>query len=149
MANRTPRELDTRDTAARAEYVPPSALPNPTPEDGYEFRWVATQVLGQPDPSNASKRFREGWEPVRAADHPELAIAASVGGNIEMGGLILCKAPKEMVEARERYYAKQASDQIKSVNEHYMRNNNPKMPLFTENKSDVSTGVQRFGDGNK
>ncbi len=32
--NRTPRDLVTREKTARAVYVPPTALPDPTPEPG-------------------------------------------------------------------------------------------------------------------
>jgi hypothetical protein len=45
--NRTPRDNVSRDKQARAVYVPPTALPDPTPEPGYVYRWVATHVLGQ------------------------------------------------------------------------------------------------------
>jgi hypothetical protein len=55
-------------------YTPSSALPDPTPEPGYVYRWIATHVLGQADPTNVSKKMREGWEPVKAADHPELML---------------------------------------------------------------------------
>lgn len=146
MDNRKPRSLETREQTGY-QYQPPSSLPTPEAEDGYGFRWVATAVLGQADPSNTSKRFREGWEPVKAADHPELAIMANATGNVEMGGLILCKAPLEMIQGRERYYAKQAQDQIRSVNEHFMRESNPKMPLFNEHQSKTTVG--EFGSGNK
>src|SRR5512139_812910 len=148
MDKRTPRQLETRDADARMEYVPPSTLPSPNPEPGYGFRWVATHILGQHDPANASKRMREGWEPVKAADHPELQIAANKHGNIEIGGLILCKAPEEMIEARNRYYAKQAADQVKSVDEHYMRQQaDSRMPLFTEKRSESEVGRSKFGEG--
>ena len=150
MDKRTPRELESRTENARYEYVPPSALPSPNPEPGYGFRWIATHILGQQDPSNVSKRFREGWEPVKAADHPELQIAANKAGNIEVGGLVLCKAPQEMIDARTRYYAKQAQDQIRSVDSHYMRNEADKrMPLFTDKNSESETGPSKFGQGSK
>ena len=64
---RTPRDLVSRDKTARAVYVPPSALPDPTPEPGWSYRWVATHVNGQASP-NFSLRMREGWVPVKAED---------------------------------------------------------------------------------
>jgi hypothetical protein len=54
-----------------------------------------------------------------------------------------------MIQGRERYYAKQAQDQVRSVNEHFMRNNNPKMPLFNENRSETTVGRGEFGSGTK
>jgi hypothetical protein len=147
MDNRKQRVEETRAETAFREYAPPSTLPDPNPEEGYAFRWVATHVLGQNDPANVSKRFREGWEPVKAADHPELHLAATAAGNIEMGGLILCKAPIEMTRGRTEYYNRQAKAQIQSVNSAFMQNNDPRMPLFADAKSEETRGT--FGSGNK
>ena len=145
---RTPRELVSREKTARAVYVPPSALPDPTPEPGYVYRWVATHVMGQSDPTNVSKKMREGWEPVKAADHPELMLMADKNGNVEIGGLMLCKMAKEQAQARDEYYAKQAQAQMESVDNHFMRNNDPRMPLFSDRKSTTTSG-RGFGSGSK
>ena len=147
--NRTPRDLVSRETNARAVYVPPTSLPDPTPEPGYIYRWVATHVLGQHEPTNVSRKFRDGWEPVKAVDHPELMIVGSEKtGNVEIGGLMLCKMPSDKADARNEYYDKQAQNQMESVDNHFMRNNNPIMPLFAEKKSSVSRGAG-FGSGSK
>ena len=147
--NRTPRDNVSREKQARAVYVPPTALPDPTPEPGYIYRWVATHVLGQHEPTNVSRKFRDGWEPVKAVDHPELMIVGSEKtGNVEIGGLMLCKMPSDKADARNEYYDKQAQNQMESVDNHFMRNNNPIMPLFAEKKSSVSRGAG-FGSGSK
>ena len=96
--NRTPRDLVSREKTARAVYVPPTSLPDPTPEPGVVFRWIATHVLGQADPTNVSRKMREGWEPVKAVDHPELQLFGNAAtGNVEIGGLMLCKMSKEQI----------------------------------------------------
>lgn len=146
--NRTPRDLTSREKTARSVYVPPSALPDPTPEPGYVYRWVMTHVLGQADPTNVSRKMREGWEPVKAADHPELMLPASANGNVEIGGLMLCKMPTEVARSRDEYYQTQAKAQMESVDNHFMRNNDPRMPLFSDRKS-TSTRGQGFGSGSK
>ena len=143
---RTPRELVSREKTARAVYVPPSTLPDPTPEPGYVYRWIATHVLGQADPTNVSKKLREGWEPVKATDHPELMLLGNKNGNVEIGGLMLCKMSKELAQSRDEYYAKQAKAQMESVDNSFMRNNDPRMPLFSEKNSSTSRGVG-FGSG--
>ena len=146
---RTPRDLVSREKSARAVYVPPSALPDPTPEPGYVYRWIATHIMGQSDANNVSRKMREGWVPVKAEDHPELLLQGSPNtGNVEIGGLMLCKMPVEMARARDEYYNKQAQAQMDSVDNHFMRNNDPRMPLFTERKSSVSRGGG-FGSGSK
>ncbi len=93
---RTPRETDSREAGEREKsWEPPQVLPDPAPQDGWVFRWIRTSIMGNQDNVNASKRFREGWEPVRAEDHPEMMMASDRGsdyaGNIEVGGLLLCK----------------------------------------------------------
>ena len=146
--NRTPRDLASREKSARAVYVPPSNLPDPTPEPGYVYRWVATHVLGQSDPNNVSRKLREGWVPVKAEDHPELLLFGDKTGNVEIGGLMLCKMLKEQAVARDEYYNKQAVNQMESVDNHFMRNNDPRMPLFADRKS-TSTRGPGFGSGSK
>jgi hypothetical protein len=100
--------------------------------------------MGTADPSNTSAKFREGWEPVKAEDHPELMHHADQNskfkGNIEIGGLLLCKAPEELMKQRDEYYAQQAKAQVQSVDNNFMRLNDERMPLFNERKSTVSFG---------
>lgn len=142
--NRTPRDLVTREKTARAVYVPPTALPDPTPEPGWKYRWIATAVNGQSYAQNVAMRMREGWVPVKAEDHPELMLPSNEKGNVEVGGLMLCKQPAENVEARNEYYAKQAEAQEQSVDNTLMRQSDARMPLFNERKSSTT-----FGKGNK
>ena len=147
--DRSNRDSKSRDKSARTVYVPPSNLPDPTPDPDYTFRWVATHVLGQPLANNVSLQMRDGYEPVKAVDHPELALFGNnANGNVEIGGLMLCKAPKERVEARDEYYNKQAQNQMDSVDNHFMRNSDPRMPLFADRKSTTSRGTG-FGSGSK
>lgn len=149
--DRTPRELDSRDQDKRMEYTPASALPDPHPDPKFVYRWVATHVMGTLDPMNASKRFRDGWEPCKAKDHPELQILGNdkgnKDGNIEIGGLMLCRMPKERAQARARYYEQQADAQMVSVDNNFMRNNDARMPLFSEKNSETTRGAG-FGKGN-
>ena len=144
---RKPRELETRERTVRAEemYLPPSTLPTPDPEPGFVFRWIAVAVMGKADPTNVSKRMREGWVPVKAVDHPELQLGADKNGNVEVGGLMLCKMPAGKAKARDAYFANQASNQMESVDNHFMKNNDPRMPLFRERTSQTSRG--KFGNG--
>jgi hypothetical protein len=150
MANaRTTRDQETRDqNPSRYVYTPTSALPDPTPEPGFRFRWIASAILGQTNQTNLSKRFREGWVPVKAEDHPELQIMGDKNGNVEIGGLLLCKAPEEMVMGRQTYYNNSAKEQMESVDNNFMRNNDSRMPLFNERKSSVTKGPG-FGNGSK
>ena len=144
--NRNNRDLSTRDKVERPRsWAPPTLLPDPAPEPGYSYRWIRVSNLGQADPRNVSSKLREGWEPVRAADHPEISMYldndnARFKDNVVVGGLLLCKTPTEMVDQRNAYYQQQAEAQIRSVDNNFMRENDPRMPLFKERRSEVKFG---------
>lgn len=143
--NRTNRELNTRESSTRKRaWVRPQLLPDPIPETGYTYHWVRVSTLGNADPMNVSSKLREGWEPVKAADHPEIFLTGVENerfkDNVLIGGLLLCKAPVELVEERNDFYQQQAEAQIRSVDNSFMRENDPRMPLFNERKSKVTFG---------
>ncbi len=146
--NRSPRELDSRAKTTRYVYTPSSSLPNPTPDPNYRYRYIMTSINGQAQPTHVSKMMREGWEPVKAVDHPELLLEGSAKtGNVETGGLMLCKQATDRVQARNEYYDQQAQNQMTSVDNSFMRNNDPRMPLFADRKSSTTRGG--FGSGSK
>jgi hypothetical protein len=143
--NRLAREVENRESAQRKmAWTPPSTLPPLPEEEGWVFRYIRTSIMGNADPSNVSAKLREGWEPVKAEDYPALKIQADPNsrfkGNIEIGGLLVCKAPKELMQQRDDYYAHQARAQIQSVDNSFMRLNDERMPLFNERKTSVSFG---------
>jgi hypothetical protein len=146
MAERTPRDLETRAKMERPkQWMLPEKLPSPNPEDGYEFRWIRVSTLGTADPGHVASKLREGWEPVKASEHPEIQLMA-IGDkprfpdSIEIGGLLLCKTPKEFVEQRNSYYQRQTDGQMQSVDNAFMRENDPRMPVFKERRSEVKFG---------
>ena len=146
--NRIDRELTTRDKTSRKKgWQRPEVLPSPNPEDGDVYRWLRTSTQGQVDAPNVSSKLREGWEPVKANEHPEITMVAveneRFADNIVIGGLMLCKAPQELVDERTAHYTAQTQNQIRSVDNNLMRENDPRMPLFNERKSKVT-----FGKGN-
>ena len=146
--NRESRSSNTRETKTRAVYTPSSSLPIPNKRPGIKHRWIATHVLGESVQSNVSKKNREGWEPVKADDYPELRLTGDVNGNVELGGLMLCSIPEGMVEARTEYFKDKSQAQIDSVDNNFMRNSDPRMPLFRDKKSSTTKGAG-FGSGTK
>ena len=143
--NRIKRDLETRElTTRKRSWQRPELLPSPEPEDGYKFHWVRVSTQGQVDATNVSSKIREGWEPVKASDHPEITMVSVENerfkDNVVIGGLMLCKAPVEMVEERNDYYNQQARSQMESVDNNLMRENDPRMPLFNERKTKVTFG---------
>lgn len=147
--NRLARELENRESAQRKmAWTPPQTLPEPEQQEGWVFRWIRTSLMGTSDPTNTSAKLREGWEPCRAEDHPELMLQADPNsrfkGNVEIGGLLLCKAPEEMMNQRNDFYLKQAHSQMEAVDNNFMRQNDARMPLFNEKRTTTS-----FGRGGK
>ena len=139
------RQSENREFSMRpAKWTPPQLLPDPEPEPGWAFRWVRLSTLNNPDPINISSKLREGWEPVKAATQPKLRFLANPNSRfpdaIEIGGLLLCKTPVEFVEDRNAYYNGQAEAQMNSVDNTYMRESDPRMPLFKERSSKVTFG---------
>ena len=144
-SNRLSRELETREHVERPkQWMPPQLLPDPTPEPGYAYRWIRVSTLNKADATNLSSKLREGWEPVKASDHPEIRVFGTTNGqfpdSVEVGGLLLCKTPVEFTEQRDAYYRKQAEAQMASVDNTFMRENDPRMPMFKERSSKVTFG---------
>lgn len=143
--NRLSRELETRKAAYRPEaWRPPETLPMPDKRPGWEHRYIRLSTLGTADPSNISSKMREGYEPCKAEEYPELMMhAATEGrfkGGIEVGGLLLCRIPEEFMQQRARYYEQQSKSQVDSVDNNFLRENDPRMPLFSEKKTKVTFG---------
>jgi len=138
--NRINRELESREkTVRKKSWQRPETLPSPTPEDGYSYRWIRVSTQGNTDATNVSSKLREGWEPVKAADHPEITLVTieneRFADNVVIGGLMLCKAPTELVEERNDYYQTQTRSQMNAVDNNLMRENDPRMPLFNDRKT--------------
>ena len=143
--NRIKRDATDRDAELRVKkWQRPETLPSPDPQPGYKFHWVRIATLGQTDAMNVSSKLREGWEAVKAEDHPEIFMASVENerfkDNIVIGGLMLCKAPIELVAERNQFFDQQARNQIQSVDNNLMRENDPRMPLFNDRKSTVTFG---------
>lgn len=145
---RLARELDTRVEAERPKvWQPASTLPEPDKLPGYAYRWVRVTTLGKSDPRNVSAKLREGWEPVGIEEQPQFQMLVDPDSrykdNIEVAGLLLCKAPKELMEQRKAYFAHKNQSQMESVDNNFMRENDSRMPLFREKKSTTSFGKGR------
>jgi hypothetical protein len=136
---RQSRELENRSNEERKKkWAPPTVLPEPNKADGYSYRWIRTAAFGQVDNTNVSAKFREGWEPVKIKEHPELQLMtdpkSNFPDNVEIGGLLLCRTASENMDMRSEYYDDKAKQQVDSVDQNYMRENDPRMPLLKPEK---------------
>ena len=148
MANRTPRTVETRENVTRQRsWQRQSMLPTPEPRDGLKFRWVRTSALGQADMTNVSRRFREGYVPVKANEFPELKIMSDLESrfpeNIEVGGLLLCSIPADLADDRTYGQVEEAQTQMDAVDRNFLRESDPRMPVLRPERSSRTT----FGKG--
>ena len=144
--NRAPRIQESREVFQRpTAWRPPESLPSPDDRPGWAHRWIRTSILGSGDPSNISSKLREGYEPCKAEEYPELMMHASTDGrfkgNIEVGGLVLCRIPSEFMSQRNEHFAKINKAQMDSVDNTYMKDNDPRMSKFAERSSKVTFGT--------
>lgn len=140
MSDRTPRHTETREkTERRKGWTRPSVLPTPDPREGLTFRWVRTSTLGNSDNTNVSSRFRQGYTPVKAKDFPELQVVSDFDSrfkdNIEVGGLLLCSIPTEIVEERVEGQLEMARNAQEAVDRNFMRENDSRMPVLAPERS--------------
>ena len=143
---KTSRSSQTREkTARRQPWRPPSRLDAPEPPDGYHYRWIRAEVMGQEDKKNVASRMREGYEPVRLEELGDFDAPTvedgTMKGVVSVGGLLLAKIPKEIVDERNEYFRQQTEDQQEAVDKNLLREQHPSMPIDNPNRqSRVSFG---------
>jgi hypothetical protein len=143
--SRLSREMQSRTTQERPkQWQQAELLPEPDKQPGYAYRWIRVTTLGQADQRNITGKFREGWEPVAVEEQPKFQMMidpdSRFKNNIEIGGLLLCKCPSEFMQQRDSHFAKITQAQTDAVDNSLMRQSDPRMPLFKENKSSTSFG---------
>ena len=146
--NKVTRDMQTRELTERPkQWAPPELLPEPDKQAGFAYRWIRVSTLNKDDQRNVSAKFREGWEPVRIEEQPQFKMLVDPNSrfkdNIEVAGLLLCKMPEEFVKQRSAHFAKATKDNMDAVDNNFLRENDPRMPLFSERKSSTSFGKGR------
>ena len=145
--NRSDRGLESRATTYRpTSWQAPEALPMPDERPGWKHRYVRLSTMGVADPSNISSKLREGSEPCKAEDYPELMMHAAVDGRfrggIEIGGLLLCRIPKEFMDQRAQHFSNLNQSQMDSVDNNFLREQDSRsnMAMIVDKKSKVTFG---------
>ena len=151
MADRTPRETQTRQSQERKVWRPGTALEAPEPPLGFRHRWIRESVMEYDDKTNVHKRRQEGYDLVRAEEYPEytgpVVDEGRNAGIIGVGGLVLARIPEELAEQRNQHYQKTTQNQMDAVDRDWMRENNPAMPkMAPQRKSSVSFGSRPRND---
>jgi hypothetical protein len=145
--NKTPRAALSREkTTRRKPWAPPSSLDAPPAPDGYKYRWIRAETLGQSDTKNLNARLREGFELVRAdsSDQYPTIQEGKYQGVIGVGGLLLAKIPEEIVEERMAYFAQQTRDKEEAIANDLLKEQHPSMPISKpDRQSRVTFGGNR------
>ena len=148
--NRTSRSAETRakDTA-RKPWRPPSMLETPPAPEGYSYRWIRAEIVGQEDRKNVTARLREGFDLVRAEELDGFEIPTLDDGKhagvVSVGGLLLAKIPDETRLERNAYFQGRAQTQQDAVDNDLMQESDPASPILRpERKTSVT-----FGGGNR
>jgi hypothetical protein len=101
-------------------------------------------MMGASDPKNISASLREGYEPCKADEYPEMMMHATgegrFKGGIEVGGLLLCRIPEEFLVQRAKHFDDKNRANMESVDNNFMRDNDPRMSKFSEKSTKVSFG---------
>jgi len=152
MADRAPRETQTRQSQERKVWRPGTALEAPEPPFGFKHRWIRESVIEYDDKTNVHKRRQEGYDLVRAEEYPEysgpVVDEGRNAGIIGVGGLVLARIPEELANQRNQHYQKTTQNQMDAVDRDWMRENNPAMPkMAPQRKSSVSFGSRPKIDG--
>jgi len=151
--NRTPRSADTRaDKVARKPWSPPSTLDTPPAPEGYTYRWIRAEIVGQEDRKNITSRLSEGFDLVRSdeldssdQDRFDTLQQGKHAGVVARGGLLLAKIPNETREERNSYYAQRAQTQQDAVDNDMMKESDPSSPMLNPQRSSKVT----FGGGQR
>jgi hypothetical protein len=149
--DRNTRATTTRETESRRKpWAPPSVLDAPAPPEGYKHRWVRTSIRGEEDKGNVFNRMRQGYEPVRAEEHPDYQAPTIDDGKhagvIGNGGLMLTRVPVETAIERTEYYGNRTREQMTAVDQDLMKEQHPSMPINQQRQSKVSFGGRKSSD---
>ena len=133
--NRTPRSAETRakDTA-RKPWRPPSMLDTPPAPEGYTYRWIRAELVGEEDRKNVMSRMREGFELVRSEEIGDFELPTMDDGKhagvVAVGGLLLAKIPNETRDERNAYFTERAQLQQDAVDNDLMKESDPSSPML-------------------
>jgi hypothetical protein len=151
--DRATRASDTRKAGERRKaWAPPSSLDAPPAPPGFQHRWIRKESAGQDDRKNVAAKLREGYELVRAEDHPDFVVPTMDNGRhagvIAVGDVMLAKIPDEIAAERQAHYRQRTSDQVQAVDNELLKSNaHSSMKIVNpERQSRVTFGGPRAED---
>ena len=155
MSEETRKDIESREDETREEktarkpWAPPQMLETPEPPEGYHYRWIRAEYVGQEDRKNVMSRMREGYELVKSDEIGDSELPSLEDGKhagvVAVGGVLLAKIPVETRDERNAYFTERADSQMKAVDNDLMRESHPSMPILKPERQSKVT----FGGGSK
>jgi hypothetical protein len=132
-------------------WVRPTSLEAPPARKGFAQRWIRVGSMGQDDPVNTARKFREGWKPRPASSVPASYHTPTIGhgkwaGCIGVEGMLLCEMPETMKAKRDKHYLDKTDRATQTVAEELQRQSRPGMPITQERRSSVERGAKVMDD---
>lgn len=134
-------------TEVAKPWIRPSSLEAPKERNGFAQRWIRVGSNGKDDPTNTSRKFREGWRPRPASSVPASYHAPTISqgkwaGCIGVEGMILCEMPAKIREKRNAHYAAKTQLVTDAIASELQKQSNPGMPITQERTSKVVRNVK-------
>ena len=141
-------DVNIHDAEAKP-WVRPTSLEAPPPRPGFAQRWVRVGLEGRDDPTNTSRKFREGWKPRPATSVPPSYHSPTIShgkwaGCIGVEGMLLCEMPESLRDKRNKHYADKTRHVTNSIEQELQQHSNRLTPITQERKS--STHMIRVKD---
>lgn len=121
-------------------WVRPTSLEAPPARPGLTQRWIRVGTMGQDDPTNTARKFREGWKPRPASSIPPGWHVPSIqhgrwAGCIGVEGMLLCEMPDKMVKKRNDHYRAKTDQTTNSIADELQKHSRADMQISQERKS--------------
>jgi|GEM_PF-2854887 len=125
----------------------PSSLEAPKARPGFVQRWIRVGLAGTDDPTNTSRKFREGWKPrpatsVPASYHAPTLSNGKWAGCIGVEGMLLCEMPEKMRDKRNAHYHAKTANITVAIEGELQQHSRPGMPITQERTSKVARNVR-------
>lgn len=80
--------------------------------DGWDYKWLRIETLGQPDIQNQVEAAGQGWEPVPADRHDGMFMSKGYKGNIERRGMRLVERDIRITQQKRAEERRKAQAQL-------------------------------------
>ena len=144
-------DASDKDMVDDKPWVRPTSLDAPPARPGFMQRWVRVAVYNDEDPTNTSRKFREGWKPRPADTVPQSYSAPTIShgkwaGAVGVEGSILCEMPKKMWQKRRDAVEKRTRDITDAIEQELQAQSRPGMEITQTRSSRVVREVKIQAD---